>query len=82
LEDLDEHYRNDPPLIVISDKDATSSKRPFKYVEQEELHRRRVARSSGELARDKSVMQEHIEEPRDFTVVMLMHHTMPVMSVL
>ncbi|KAK1706602.1 uncharacterized protein BDZ83DRAFT_543751, partial [Colletotrichum acutatum] len=38
LEDLDEYYRNDPPLIVIGDKDAIASKRPKKYVDRQEAH--------------------------------------------
>ncbi|KAH0348253.1 general substrate transporter, partial [Aureobasidium melanogenum] len=35
LEDLDLYYRDDPSLIVTKDKDATSSQRPMKYIEQE-----------------------------------------------
>ncbi|KAK2596745.1 hypothetical protein QQS21_006200 [Conoideocrella luteorostrata] len=65
LEDLDDYYRNNPPLIVVGDKDVMSSKRPRRYIEQEELHRQRVARQSGEVSRAKSVTQEdHIEDYR------------------
>ncbi|KAJ8133204.1 hypothetical protein O1611_g419 [Lasiodiplodia mahajangana] len=32
LEDLDAYYRENPPLIVIKDKDATSVRRPQKFV--------------------------------------------------
>lgn len=41
LEDLDDYYRNDPPLLVFRDKDVISSKRPEKYIikEQEEVRR-------------------------------------------
>ncbi|KAI0406778.1 sugar transporter [Xylaria palmicola] len=31
LEDLDAYYRDDPPLLVINDKDATSLQRPEKF---------------------------------------------------
>ncbi|KAG6365801.1 hypothetical protein INS49_007412 [Diaporthe citri] len=43
LEDLDEYYRNNPPLIVIGDKDAITSKRPQKYSDHEEARIERVA---------------------------------------
>ncbi|KAF6825972.1 hypothetical protein CPLU01_09964 [Colletotrichum plurivorum] len=42
LEDLDEYYRNNPPLIVTRDKDAIGSRRPQKYVDNEEAHFQRV----------------------------------------
>lgn len=69
LEDLDEYYRNNPPLIVTGDKDVTSSKRPLEYIEREETHRRRVARASGDVGNggvvvDKSthnMTSEHVE---------------------
>ncbi|KAK7219012.1 hypothetical protein V2G26_007015 [Clonostachys chloroleuca] len=63
LEDLDEYYRNNPPLIVTSDEDAICSKRPLKYVEKEQTHVRRVVRASQDLSRDKSAIygNEHIE---------------------
>ncbi|KAI0478253.1 general substrate transporter [Xylaria cf. heliscus] len=32
LEDLDAYYRDDPPLLVIKDKDATCMRRPRKFV--------------------------------------------------
>ena len=41
LEDIDDYYRNNPPLLVFRDKDVTSSKRPDKYriKEEEEVRR-------------------------------------------
>ena len=42
LEDHDEYYRNNPPLIVIGDKDAIASKRPQKYFDHEEAQIERV----------------------------------------
>jgi hypothetical protein len=43
LEDLDTYYRSNPPLIVIGDKDATSSKRPLQYIEREDAEVQRTA---------------------------------------
>ena len=41
LEDIDDYYRTNPPLLVFRDKDVTSTKRPEKYRirEEEEVHR-------------------------------------------
>ncbi|KAK3673668.1 hypothetical protein LTR78_006573 [Recurvomyces mirabilis] len=36
LEDLDYYYRENPPLIVIGDKDAISVKRPSEYVQMQD----------------------------------------------
>lgn len=35
LEDIDEYYRGNPSLIVAGDKDATSSRRPRRFIERE-----------------------------------------------
>jgi len=43
LEDLDEYYRNNPPLLVFRDRDVTSSKRPEKYRLKEETEVRRAS---------------------------------------
>jgi hypothetical protein len=43
LEDLDEYYRSNPPLLVFRDKDVTSSKRPQKYKIREEEGVRRAS---------------------------------------
>ncbi|EHY60573.1 MFS transporter, SP family, sugar:H+ symporter [Exophiala dermatitidis NIH/UT8656] len=61
LEDIDDYYRTNPPLLVFRDKDVTSSKRPDKYRirEEEEVRRnssvdptvfRRASRVSAGLA--------------------------------
>jgi hypothetical protein len=42
LEDLDAYYRDNPPLVVIGDKDATSRRRPFRFVEAEETDVRKA----------------------------------------
>ncbi|KAI8315668.1 putative MFS sugar transporter [Colletotrichum sp. SAR11_59] len=65
LEDLDEYYRNNPPLIVIGDKDAIGTKRPQKYVDHEEAQVERVAHEDGvtEAADKKTSRTEarHVE---------------------
>ncbi|KAM0547493.1 hypothetical protein ACHAPJ_010366 [Fusarium lateritium] len=63
LEDLDEYYRDNPPLIVTKDKDAIGSKRPLKYVEKEQTRMRRAIRASQDLSHDKGLTptNEHIE---------------------
>lgn len=52
LEDLDDYYRHNPKLIVVGDKDVTSSKRPRKYVEKEEAEVEIVRRTSSIAAAD------------------------------
>lgn len=62
LEDLDEYYRNNPPLFVTQDEDAVSSKRPFKSVEREQNYVRRVCHASRDVSHDKQhADNEHIE---------------------
>ncbi len=43
LEDIDEYYRTNPPLLVFRDKDVTCSKRPEKYRIREEEEVRRAS---------------------------------------
>ncbi|VUC30958.1 unnamed protein product [Clonostachys rosea] len=64
LEDLDEYYRSNPPLIVVGDKDATSSKRPLKYIEREESHVRDAASTAVDAtarSKDQMIGSEHHE---------------------
>ncbi|PWI66791.1 hypothetical protein PCL_04635 [Purpureocillium lilacinum] len=63
LEDLDEYYRGNPPLIVTGDKDVTSSKRPLKYLEMERTHVQRVVRASVDAGHDKDAVcaNHHVE---------------------
>ncbi|KAL2289546.1 hypothetical protein FJTKL_01810 [Diaporthe vaccinii] len=65
LVDLDEHYRNNPPLIVISDKDAVTSKRPQKYLDHEEAQIERIVHEDGsnEVVEKKTSLGEthHVE---------------------
>lgn len=55
LEDMDDYYRNSPPLIVINDADVTSSKRPQKYIDKEREHLRNVNQEKGIVAHDENV---------------------------
>ncbi|KAF9888547.1 hypothetical protein FE257_008478 [Aspergillus nanangensis] len=59
LEDMDAYYRSNPPLLVIGDPDATSAKRPLKYIqhEDEEIQISRMNRST--KVEDTEV--EHVE---------------------
>lgn len=65
LEDLDEYYRNNPPLVVIGDKDAVASKRPQKYFDHEEAQMERVVHEDGviDVANKKASHSEahHVE---------------------
>lgn len=47
LEDLDDYYRSDPPLIVTQDPDAICRKRPLKYIQREEDALERTTVSKG-----------------------------------
>ncbi|KAL5360266.1 general substrate transporter [Aspergillus floccosus] len=44
LEDVDAYYRTNPPLIVIRDPDAISTKRPLKYIQHEDEEIQRKAK--------------------------------------
>lgn len=41
LEDLDRYFAGDAPLLVFKDKEAIASKRPTKYIENEQAEIRR-----------------------------------------
>lgn len=57
LEDLDDYYRTDPPLLVFRDRDATSSKRPERYrVREEEELRRNSSVDPAVLRRGSKVL--------------------------
>lgn len=68
LEDLDDYYRNDPPLIVVGDRDVTGRQRPQKYADREAARLRRVVNASvdagnGDMANKPatSLSTEHVE---------------------
>lgn len=44
LEDVDAYYRTNPPLIVVRDPDAISTKRPLKYIQHEDEEIQRKAK--------------------------------------
>jgi len=56
LEDIDEYYRTNPPLLVFRDKDVTSSKRPEKYRIREEEEVRRASSADPVAFRRSSKM--------------------------
>lgn len=58
LEDLDAYYRENPPLIVIKDKEATSRKRPAKFAEMQAEDVRKVTHRSGSVTLEKIVKTE------------------------
>ncbi|KAF7593214.1 hypothetical protein BBP40_011844 [Aspergillus hancockii] len=65
LEDLDAYYRSNPPLIVVTDPDAISVKRPLKYIqhEDEELRKNtdRNMIKGGALVEVDSTEVEHLK---------------------
>lgn len=50
LEDIDRLYAGQTPLLIFKDKEATSSKRPQRFIDQEE----------GEVRRHSSVVAAHV----------------------
>lgn len=66
LEDMDRYYTEDPKLLVFRDKDATSKRRPAKYVEREEhevRRRRSVNTTSARTAAEKYRASVSEKEP-------------------
>jgi Sugar (and other) transporter len=51
LEDMDEYYRTDPPLLVFRDKEAISTKRPerFRVIEEEDIMKDAIQRGEEAL---------------------------------
>ncbi|KAG2000878.1 hypothetical protein GB937_010739 [Aspergillus fischeri] len=62
LEDVDAYYRTNPPLIVVLDPDAISTKRPLRFTqhEDEELQRK-VKEAQIEISKGDSADVEHAE---------------------
>ncbi|KAK7221412.1 hypothetical protein V2G26_009415 [Clonostachys chloroleuca] len=58
LEDMDAYYRENPPLIVSGDKDATMAQRPLKYAQREEEEVLREETGKGGLVVEKDRAQE------------------------
>ncbi|KAJ5806896.1 sugar transporter [Penicillium riverlandense] len=61
LEDMDAYYRTNPALIVTTDPDAISRKRPQKYIEREGQTIERSAANKG-LRLRSSVDAAHVEQ--------------------
>lgn len=47
LEDVDAYYRTNPPLVVVGDPDAISTKRPLMFVQHEDKGIQRKAKQTG-----------------------------------
>jgi len=63
LEDIDDYYRTNPPLLVFRDKDVTSSKRPEKYrVREEEEVRRNSSADAATFRRQSRLSYNAITE--------------------
>lgn len=56
LEDMDAYYRDNPALIVTTDSEAVSVKRPLRFIQHEDEELQRTAKSEGE--RRGEVVQE------------------------
>lgn len=56
LEDMDEYYRSNPPLLVFRDKEAISLKRPERYriKEEEDIRKNDLNRDAGEAPVEKA----------------------------
>ncbi|KAH8703133.1 general substrate transporter [Talaromyces proteolyticus] len=62
LEDMDAYYRSNPSLIVTRDKDAISTKRPQKFIQQEnEELQKNLRRASVSAAGDTKDLAEHVD---------------------
>lgn len=62
LEDVDAYYRSNPPLIVAGDPDATSRKRPLRFIQHEDNEVQRRAKQTESLASkgDEFASAEHV----------------------
>lgn len=60
LEDLDAYYRSNPPLVVTTDKNATSRNRPALFVEMQEEDVQKAARQLEQAL--------HIEDIQETTI--------------
>ncbi|KAH8434473.1 sugar porter family MFS transporter [Aspergillus melleus] len=64
LEDIDAYYRSNPPLIVVGDPDAVSTKRPLRFIEHEDAEVQRNAKQSQYVVPSKardSPSTEHVD---------------------
>ncbi|KNG85303.1 MFS sugar transporter [Aspergillus nomiae NRRL 13137] len=62
LEDVDAYYRSNPPLIVAGDPDATSTKRPLRFIQHEDSEVQRRAKRTDSLSSksDEFASAEHV----------------------
>ncbi|KAK4864574.1 hypothetical protein LT330_009569 [Penicillium expansum] len=57
LEDIDAYYRTNPPLIVVGDADAISTKRPLQFVYHEDEE---VQKNAKDIAAGAVEYEEHV----------------------
>jgi hypothetical protein len=61
LEDIEEYYRHDPPLLVWRDKEATRAGRPERYSQKEEEEMRRNSGADlGALRRGSKISNQWV----------------------
>lgn len=63
LEDVDAYYRSNPPLVVVGDPDATSTKRPLRFIqhEDEEIQRKAKQANSSNLKDSEVAGVEYVD---------------------
>ncbi|KAL7660585.1 hypothetical protein ACMYSQ_000039 [Aspergillus niger] len=64
LEDVDDYYRSNPPLLVTRDPDAVSTQRPWRYRQREEAEyqRQKDAQVGTDASKDSSAASvSHVE---------------------
>jgi hypothetical protein len=60
LEDVDAYYRSNPPLIVVGDPDAISTKRPLKFIQREDEEVQKRAKEAAAGYKVDAASVEHI----------------------
>ncbi|KAL2845403.1 general substrate transporter [Aspergillus pseudodeflectus] len=60
LEDVDAYYRSNPPLIVVGDPDAISTKRPLKFIQREDEEVQKRAKEAAAGFKVDAASVEHI----------------------
>ncbi|CEL02521.1 Putative Hexose carrier protein [Aspergillus calidoustus] len=60
LEDVDAYYRSNPPLIVVGDLDAISTKRPLKFIQREDEEVQKRAKEAAAGYKVDAASVEHI----------------------
>lgn len=59
LEDVDAYYRSNPSLLVTKDPDATSVKRPLRYIQHEDHEMQKIQGIKAKKNDDQTI--EYVE---------------------